>query len=477
MASFPVPCSYVIVRKPANFTSTAHQSRTISKRTTHSNSSIPTDPNMPNQILVERINEKTKRTLDIETSLAPENLAKCDPQLLSPFFTKLPPEVRDMIWRFASTPCENASTTYSETAYYYRPGNTAHPKISTSHLQTCRLAWLESNAFPLQQTELSFWLLRGPYDEHRPRFRSWQTTMQLEYNRYRDLRRTFTKNNLEHFASLRLFVQMFELERLASGTGIFEYPLPGPSTLHITIRSSDWWDWESNVPLRLDEASIRTILETPRFAYIDVFKLELETIESKKEELEDIIGQLEDFVPAAKLIEHEGKTKTSQFIYQQSPKRWDWTRSPRLDELTWSCFEGLPELRLHVVEMTWRNTLTPHTSTQPDLPPAQSTFQLPPFSRTTPRPPYSVQRPQPRINFINWRRNHRQAHAPRESFPEDLQSRARELAMWDESVRDAMQVHDLMKHRFDALMGALEADRLRREWREKGTLLKFVEDA
>lgn len=436
------------------------------------------DSNNPKESLVDRLNRKTQRTLDIETSLTPDNLAKCNPQLQSPLFTKLPPELRDIIWRFASTPDEDLSNPYPETAYYYRPGYRAPHRTSTSHLSTCRLAWLESNAFLMQQSEHPFWLLRGPYDEQQSRRRrtSWQSMMQIEYNRYRDFRQSFTQNNSHQFSTLHLFVQMFELERLAAGTGIFQHPLPGPKTLHITIRQSDWWDWERNVPLRMDEKSIQMILEAPRFAYIDVFRLELEALESQRDELDEIVAGLEKFVPAAKQIDHHGEQKTSHFVYTGEPKRWNWTRSPRLDDKTWPCFEGLQELRLQVVELTWHNTLTRTTGEPPEPPPAQRTFHIGRL-QPAPNPPYweahHTLRETLRMGPYPWRRGGHRLRGWRED-PTPLAERV--ARTWYESVQEALWTHDDERSRFEVLMGHFETRRLKKEWREKGPLLKFVQD-
>ena len=52
--------------------------------------------------LVEDIEEKTKRTVSIETALTNSNLAKCNPQFESPLY-QLPKEIRDVIFDYACT--------------------------------------------------------------------------------------------------------------------------------------------------------------------------------------------------------------------------------------------------------------------------------------------------------------------------------------------------------------------------------------
>lgn len=105
------------------------------------------------------------RKLTMETSLA-ENFTKCHPQDQSPLYNKIPKELRDLIFEFATAPYEDLrdEQRYPENSYYYRPDMRGPLRSSTGLLGTCRRVWLESSNLPMKQSISVLWRHseRGP---------------------------------------------------------------------------------------------------------------------------------------------------------------------------------------------------------------------------------------------------------------------------------------------------------------------------
>lgn len=64
-------------------------------------------------------------------------------------------------------------------------------------------------------------------------------------------------------------------------------------TFTVTIRHTDWWNWESDSPLRFYQDRVREILRTPEASHIAEFRLELETLEWNMGQLRTILNDLQ----------------------------------------------------------------------------------------------------------------------------------------------------------------------------------------
>lgn len=209
------------------------------------------------QTWAKSIEERTKQSLSIATTLSDANLAKCNLQLQSTLY-QLPKEIRDLIFLYASTQSTDPAHKYGENSYYYRPGHRARLKSYTSFLLTCKRVWLEANSLPMHQAEHAFWFQRGPYDVETDK--RWPVNVRREQHRYENAIRSMTKANLSNLTYIHLFMQMFQAEQFVNyyvlDTFFPEAHLRRglkPKTFHITIRSSDWMDWEVERPLILNE--------------------------------------------------------------------------------------------------------------------------------------------------------------------------------------------------------------------------------
>ncbi len=219
-----------------------------------------------------------------------------NPQIESPLFTRIPPEVRNLIFKFALTAYEDpASREYSSAAYYYRPGYTRPHRIDTELLLTCRRAYWETYKFPASINEHTSWYWRAPPNIKKNHLSVDDRPCSLV--RRRDLR------------TVHVFAQQIWLEgdRFAGFTGLWQYACP--TTLVITLRHSDWWWWEDEAPLTFDPkqegkaSHEKNRSRTAAFALeswgnqfrkikgLQRLQLELETVANKKQELDAIVDR------------------------------------------------------------------------------------------------------------------------------------------------------------------------------------------
>ena len=204
---------------------------------------------------IEELENACAQTIVIEASETNDTLAKCNSQFQSPLFSTLPREIRDLIWSFATAPVEDETQKYAVNGYYCRPGHRARHKTYTSLLYTCRRVWLEANALPMLQAEHCFWYHRAAPDQRNP---EWMANL--------------TELNRRNFGHLHLFAQMFAIEGLRAQKGALRrYFLTTPERqgdfqprmLHVTIRHTDWWFWESEEPLRFKDSWFKAMLDSP----------------------------------------------------------------------------------------------------------------------------------------------------------------------------------------------------------------------
>lgn len=236
------------------------------------------------------IETQTKRTLTIETRPTPENLARCNPQSQSPLFNVLPPEIRNEIFSLALMQHEDLSNPYPSHDFCCRPAHRARRIVSTSLLQTCRLIWLEANHCPMTQAVHSFW-----FDQYRRP--PWISDDEDEDRRFNEFTKALTPvqhSRLKHF---HIFAQMFWLERSVD-TSLIWRCLKSENikldTLTITIRHSDWWNWEFDHPLELQVHWVRKLLQSDEAirGHVSEFRLELETLAWKVDQLRSIVESL-----------------------------------------------------------------------------------------------------------------------------------------------------------------------------------------
>ncbi|KAJ8117582.1 hypothetical protein ONZ43_g4173 [Nemania bipapillata] len=133
---------------------------------------------------------------------------------------------------------------------WLRFDNTEPMRVDYALLLTCRRAYLETHSLPLLQTEQRFYCHRGPFSGTSEGSR--MDVGKFITERLSKPAPTSDLRQKDLVRSARLFTQQYWLE---------DAFLPFVSTsiwftnlehLRITLRRSDWWNWEQNDTLRIN---------------------------------------------------------------------------------------------------------------------------------------------------------------------------------------------------------------------------------
>jgi hypothetical protein len=197
-----------------------------------------------------------------------------NPQTGSPLFSAIPPELRNAIFRLMLTSYDDKLAPYPENNHYNRPGYRFRHRIDTTLLSTCRRIYREAHILPVSLNEHVFWASsgRGP-----PGVKYCDDPVsQLS---------RLTIEQREAVENVHLFTQLYWLEGsfpLLCNSDLFR-----TKHLKITVRHGDWWDWESNVPLVMQNgwtANLKAITN------LESFEVELETMERDKSQVRLFMG-------------------------------------------------------------------------------------------------------------------------------------------------------------------------------------------
>lgn len=217
--------------------------------------------------------------VDLRTSGIPPH-----PQDSSPLFSILPPEIRNRIFYLTLLEYDDETSPVPFDSYGYRPGHEYRKKHSLDLLATCKRAYLEAYLIPVAATTHTTW---STWSSRAPLNRSL-----LAHNR-------FEKMNVEQRAAVetvQLYAQQCSLEVFNWENNVItkDQKTHGvlPRRLIISIRHSDWWGWEHDASLCMDEhrygSSWRESFGS--FPSLEEFVMELETLERRKAEM-DIIAE------------------------------------------------------------------------------------------------------------------------------------------------------------------------------------------
>ena len=242
-------------------------------------------------------------TSNANVTATPIDTSNANPQTESPLFNRIPGEIRDHIFDLALTAYSGKQEPFEKNAYYYRPGfRYADQRIDIALLCTCRQIYQEACQVPAQNYERVEWHEpdRGPSAPLASRFARAGT-------------------NCPWLKSLDLFTQQFWLENSSwrnAARNIAQRRYPNLQHLRISIRHSDWWWWETSAPLVLDAkqkgnhgkpSAMRHSIASDGFhalswgQQLSFFKglktleLELETVEGKRKELDEIVIRAADW--------------------------------------------------------------------------------------------------------------------------------------------------------------------------------------
>ena len=310
-------------------------------------------------------------TPKLESRVTTETLLKCHLQEQSALFAKLPAELRNNVFELATQPDDDTDHKYAESDFWSRPGCRAKPKYNTNLLLTCRRAWLESNSLPLRQARFAFWFKdedrRPPWTQRevpraRPQThllrsrRDIRPTRESEETRFCRFFRSLTPANLASIQTVQFFPQMYWLEH----HGNLEYFLtrtinfhdPGtrvqwPPNVVFTIKHTDWWFWESDQPLRMQDRWISMLLTHDSFSGAETFRLELETLKLKERQLQALVSDVK-----------QRHASAGQWSIEQSSgaEIMSWSMPSDIGDHRSHTYKHLGKLDLVVYELVWHRT-------------------------------------------------------------------------------------------------------------------------
>ena len=324
---------------------------------------------------------------------------------------------------------------------------------------------------------MAFWFQRGPYDTHPDS--SWEANVRNEHSRYYRLFNSLTTFNLRNVSHVHLFLQMFQAAKLTNPLRMEEFFLCQlvskgftPKRFTITIRSSDWSEWESGQTLSLSNNWVQSMLDSAYLGGIEEFALELETEERRADQLNAIIQQITRLQGKPKLVDPTGgdRTRACEFQLYSHPRTTNWTRSPRINDTDHEAYSGMAALKLQATTLTWKNK--PCSLTEPLPNAAHTRINGRGYALVPPNTTIGIGRnPRMVMHSRAFRERLRSGGWSVGRFPE------REDEMRAASVRHAVQWQQAERERYEKMVGDIETSRLLAEWEEKGSLLYFVEQA
>jgi len=207
-------------------------------------------------------------------------------QSQSPLFSVLPAEIRDMIYAHTFAEYEDLENPYPFNTCYRRPGCFGPRKSDTALLRTCQAIYNDCWYVPwilAQQVFFLAWERRSP-----------KKTMNAyepeEIIRLVEKLHPNTPARRKEIASIQIFAQLLELEDREALTEILRVEQIRPRSVTITVRHTDIWSWESDVPISMHLSDWVWDCRFPTSVANICFQLE--SLERKKEQVDSIIAQI-----------------------------------------------------------------------------------------------------------------------------------------------------------------------------------------
>lgn len=206
----------------------------------------------------------------------------CIDQSASTLFAELPGEVRDRIFTYVLSCYENTAKTWDTNSSYVRPDYHAPQAADTALLRTCQSVYTESWFRPWVSAAHTFWLAwegRRPGDDENMTPEKLQPVLD-------QLHASHGEVEINH---VRVFAQLCSLEDGDEIGTILDLQHFFPRQITITIRHHDWWSWENDARLCI-EADWVNNCRLPDS--VKVFAMELESLQRKKPQVDDIAHQM-----------------------------------------------------------------------------------------------------------------------------------------------------------------------------------------
>lgn len=256
----------------------------------------------------------------------------------SPLFSVIPPEIRNAIFAFALSDFEDIDNAYSTGSFWARPGYYGPRRACTELLRTCKRAYMEAWYLPFAYAEHSFHLgldHRVPSDA-----RLWRNKFQ------KCLNTIHTFHGKVEAGHVRVFAQLHSLEPGESLQQVLNMKHFHPKSITLTIRYTDFWHWEENVPLHINARWVNVV----RFPNtVTEFTIDFESIKRREGEVHYIADGAADNWHFQR---NDGVILTPRKNEALISK---WTGSSVLGGFRWLRDEARPgQLDYHIVSVTWR---------------------------------------------------------------------------------------------------------------------------
>jgi hypothetical protein len=166
--------------------------------------------------------------------------------------------------------------------------------------------------------------------------------------------RDLTPQAVQSLQKVRFFTQMYWLEDGYNLFYLFSVPQFRPTQLTITIRYSDWWNWESNQPLHMNEGWLRYFKGNPG---LRVLKVEYETLTWKKAEMMRIVERNKKWkLPVRREGGSFQANELEGYLSAEGTtlEEWKWKGTSNLGGGTWSHHGTGDKVEYVVVTDTWR---------------------------------------------------------------------------------------------------------------------------
>ncbi|KAH6874651.1 hypothetical protein BKA70DRAFT_1350031 [Coprinopsis sp. MPI-PUGE-AT-0042] len=258
--------------------------------------------------------------MTMDMGVLPGNLSHIHPQIDSPLFSKIPPEIREEIFTLSVSSYLDDSQTYPFHSYWYRPGYTAPRKTSLSLLLTCKAIYGEARDLVFKEgTGNDELIIYYGYTKHRPpgmcpNFHPGRLSTHYRHH--------ITKAHI--LSPIHPFLSEFNQQML----------LPVPlETVHATVRHVDCPGWNNSDTryLWLPTDLRRTCLP----ASVNTLILQLETVEWKLEGLEAQIS----VIKSQKDGGWQWKKENGEYLtldLKEGVKTWTWMGTTNYGDQTLS---------------------------------------------------------------------------------------------------------------------------------------------
>lgn len=230
---------------------------------------------------------------DLDACLGPASFVTTGPihdQSQSPLFSTLPPELRNEIFRHALHEYVRPDVKpWPYATFFTRPGYDGIKTVDCDLLRTCKLIYEETKNIPLRDLEVSFyfgWRSRVPplYTDaligDYPDYEFWVHPRTL----------WFTPEHWKRIRTWHVFGQMFSLEPCFRMLARDQGQRFVPEQLVVTLRYTDWWNWETDAPC--DTNQFFPMNDCPIPESVRRVVVEFETIEKKEKELDIVVASM-----------------------------------------------------------------------------------------------------------------------------------------------------------------------------------------